>query len=120
MARLPRAEAPVAPAWAWLLGLPAAWRTSMATALLLGSFAASFWLSGPAQPTAALASNSLDAVPQAELVDYLLSSGTRVENTDLAVLTAANPSLTSSFMQASESELSEVLDAQPSEEALYL
>jgi hypothetical protein len=118
MARLPQTEA-LAPLWGWLAQLPAALRTSLAATLLLGGFAASFWLSsGPGQQ-AQVAAASLDAVPRTELVSYLLNSGNRVEASDLAVLTAANPDLTTGFMQASADELNEVLDAQPSDELTY-
>ena len=118
MARLPRPEAREGLGWRWLNQLPAALRTSLAATVLLGGFAASFWLSGPA-PASPGALTSLDDVSHAELVGYLLNSGTRVENSDLAVLTAAQPELTNGFLQASEAELSEVLDDQPSEEATY-
>jgi hypothetical protein len=120
MARLPRAGEPAALGWGWLAQLPAALRTSLAAMVLLGSFAASFWLSGPAQPVAVASANtSLDAVPQAQLVGYLLNSGARVENVDLAVLAAAQPDLPGTFMHASEAELADALDAQPADESTY-
>jgi hypothetical protein len=115
MARLPRAEEP-ATGWAWLLQLPASFRTGLATMLLLGGFAASFWLSS--RPSSAPVA-SLDAVPETQLVNYLLNSGARVENTDLAVLAAAHPELPGSFLQASDEELTEALDAQPADESVY-
>lgn len=115
MARLPRAEEPVA-GWAWLLQLPASLRTGLATTLLLGGFAASFWLSGPARPTAMA---SLDAVPETQLVGYLLHSGARIENPDLAVLMEANPELPGTFLHASDEELTDALDAQPTDESVY-
>ena len=43
-----------------------------------------------------------------------------VENSDLAVLTAANPNLTKGFLQASDDELTDALDAQPSDDPTYL
>lgn len=116
MARLPRAEEPAPSGWSWLLQLPAGLRTGLATMVLLGGFAASFWLSGPAQP-AAIA--SLDAVPETQLVNYLLNSGTRVENSDLAELAAANPELPGTFLHASDEELTDALDAQPTDETVY-
>jgi len=118
MARLPRAEAPTTSGWAWqqLLQLPASLRTALATTLLLGGFAASFWLSNPAPPAAVA---SLDAVPENQLVNYLLNSGTRVENTDLAVLAAAHPELPGTFLHASDEELTDALDAQPIDESVY-
>ena len=66
------------------------------------------------------ATASLDAVPRTELVGYLLTSGARVENSDLAVLTAAHPAITKGFLHASEEELNDALDAQPSDESTYL
>jgi len=116
MARLPCAEEPATSGWAWLLQLPASLRTGLATTLLLGGFAASFWLSNPAPPAAV---TSLDAVPETQLVNYLLNSGARVENTDLAVLAAAHPELPGSFLQASDEELTDALDAQPADESVY-
>lgn len=116
MARLPRTEEPATSGWAWLLQLPASLRTGLATTLLLGGFAASFWLSNPA-PSAAVA--SLDAVPETQLVNYLLNSGARVESTDLAVLAAAHPELPGTFLHASEEELTDALDAQPADESVY-
>ncbi|GAA4365727.1 hypothetical protein GCM10023185_36280 [Hymenobacter saemangeumensis] len=118
MARLPRPEEADAPGWAWLLQLPAALRTSLAATVLLGGFAASFWLSGPTQPQP-VAAVSLDAVPKTELVSYLLTSGARVESTDLALLAAAHPEMAQGFLHASDDELSEVLADQPSEDAVY-
>ena len=122
MARLPQADnRQTSAAWRWLAHLSPALRTGLATVAVLGGFAGSFYLSGP-QPVGlgAGASASLDAVPHTELVGYLLTSGARVESTDLAVLTAADPSITNSFLRASPDELMEALDAQPSDEILYL
>ncbi|MBD2722008.1 hypothetical protein [Hymenobacter armeniacus] len=118
MARLPRADArPAVPGWlAWLTP---ALRTGLASVAVLGGFAASFFLSGPA-PEAPVAVASLDAVPRTELVGYLLTSGARVENSDLAVLTAAHPNITKGFLHASEEELVQALDDQPSEDPTYL
>ena len=122
MARLPQAGARDA-AWGWLGWLSPALRTGLASVAVLGGFAASFYLSGPAaQPvaTGASATAALDAAPRTELVGYLLTSGAHVENTDLALLTAAHPGLANSFLQLSEQELADALDAQPSDDPTYL
>ncbi|UOQ96863.1 hypothetical protein MUN81_16640 [Hymenobacter sp. 5317J-9] len=118
MARLPQAEAHAA-APGWLAWLTPALRTSLASVAVLGGFAASFFLSGPA-PQAPVAATTLDAVPRTELVGYLLTSGARVENSDLAVLTAAHPNIAKGFLHASEEELTQALDDQPSEDLTYL
>lgn len=122
MARLPQAEATEsAVGWRWLALLSPALRTGLASVAVLGGFAASFYLSGPQPGSASLAtSDSLDSVPRTELVGYLLTSGDRVETSDLAVLTAAHPNITRGFMQATEEELTDALDAQPSEDLTYL
>lgn len=88
---------------------------------MLGGFAASFYLSGttPLVPATA-APAALDAVPRTELVGYLLTSGARIESSDLSVLTAANPALARGFLQATEAELTDALDAQPSDDLGYL
>jgi hypothetical protein len=120
MARLPHAEARAA-APSWLGWLTPALRTGLASVALLSGFAASFYLSGtPRLVPATSSSASLDAVPRTELVGYLLTSGARVENSDLAVLTAAHPNITKGFLQASDEELTDALDAQPSEDLTYL
>jgi hypothetical protein len=120
MARLPHAEARAA-APGWLGWLTPALRTSLASVAVLTGFAASFYLSGTPQLVPATAAKaSLDAVPRTELVGYLLTSGARVENSDLAVLTAAHPNITKGFLQASDEELRDALDAQPSEDLTYL
>ena len=122
MARLPQADARATNgAWRWLALLSPALRTGLASVAMLGGFAASFYLSGPppAGPTAG-ATAALDAVPHAELVGYLLTSGARVEHSDLAVLIDTNPAIANGFLHASPDDLTEVLDAQPSEEVQYL
>ena len=119
MARLPRPAAgrSAAPGGAWWRALPGAWRTSVAAAAVLLSFVVAFWLVGaPAAPTTVA---SLDAVPQPELVSYLLESGAAVETSDLAVLTAAHPAATALFPRPTADEIEAALDAQPTEEALY-
>ena len=122
MARLPQAEErAMGRAWGWLALLSPALRTGLASVAVLGGFAASFYLSGSAPLVPAPAATaSLDAVPRTELVGYLLTSGTRVENTDLAVLTAANPAIAKGFLHASAAELDAALDAQPSDDSAYL
>jgi hypothetical protein len=122
MAQLPQPAAGTAAShWHWLSRLSPALRTGLASVAVLGGFAASFYLSGP-QPTgpAVAATASLDAVPRTELVAYLLNSGAALETADLAALAQADPGLTSGFLRASEAELREVLDAQPSEDLTYL
>ena len=120
MARLLQAEEREATSgWRWLALLSPALRTSLASVALLGGFAASFYLSEPGPASSPVAA-SLDAVPRTELVGYLLTSGARVESTDLAVLTAANPGLANGFLHASDEELTDALDAQPSEDLSYL
>ena len=122
MARLPQADArATAVGWHWLSFLSPALRTGLASVAVLGGFAASFYLSGSAPLVPATAATaSLDAVPRTELVGYLLTSGAPVENTDLAVLTAAHPGIAKGFLQASAEELTDALDAQPSDESTYL
>ncbi|WP_460503594.1 hypothetical protein, partial [Hymenobacter agri] len=63
---------------------------------------------------------ALDAVPRTELANYLLTSGARVETSDLATLTAAHPNIAKGFLRVSDEELSDALDAQPTDEAAYL
>ncbi|QKG55890.1 hypothetical protein GKZ68_04080 [Hymenobacter sp. BRD128] len=101
---------------AWLLRAPAYLRTGLASTLLLGTFAASLWLGGaslssPARPA------SLDAVPQAQLVDYLTSGETHVDMLDLAELPTHHLGITKQYLRLSPTELTEALDAQPTNEA---
>ena len=120
MARLPQAAAPATAAGAgWLAWLSPRLRTSLAAVVVLSGFAASFYLNAPGQAGRVGAPLSLDAVPRPELVGYLLTNEARVESADLSVLTAANPGLTRSFLQVSSAELTEALDALPSEEHSY-
>ena len=121
MARLPQGQADTAEGWQWLLTLPQIWRTSLAAGTLLAGFSISFWLSGlngPAMSPAPL--TTLDTVSRSEMVGYLLSSEARVETADLAELTAAHPSLTNGILQASEAEMTDALDAQPTDESVIL
>ncbi len=92
---------------------PAYLRTGLASTLLLGTFAASLWLGGARVPAPA----SLDAVPQAQLVEYLTSGETRVDMLDLAELPTQRLGLPTHYMQPSAAELTDALDAQPAEEA---
>ena len=120
MARLPQTEERT-PAWGWLSFLTPALRTGLASVAVLGGFAASFYMSGSAPLVSATASTaSLDAVPRTELASYLLNSGARVENSDLATLTASHPNVANGFLQASDDELNDVLDAQPTDDPTYL
>ncbi len=116
-----RRPAPRTAGWAWWAQLPAAWRTSLASAAVLAGFAGAFGLSSipTTSPAPAVAAVALDAVPQAELTAYLLTSGVRVENSDLAVLTAANPNLPQTFLHTSTAEVNDLLEEQPADEAAY-
>ena len=121
MARLPQAEAGSAAGWRWLLNVPAVWRTSLASSALLVAFATSFWLAAPQKPVGAEGVyTSLDAVSRPELVDYLLSSEARVESADLSELTAGHPDLAGGIIRASDAEITDMLDAQPVEDASLL
>ena len=122
MARLPQAEERAASAaWGWLAFLSPALRTGLASVVVLGGFAASFYMSGSAPLVPATAATaSLDAVSRTELASYLLNSGARIENSDLATLTAAHPGIAKGFLRVSDEELDEALDAQPAEDAVYL
>lgn len=121
MARLPQAGTNSAAGWGWLLALPLAWRTSLASSVMLVGFAASFWLTAPQKPVgAAGVTTSLDTVSRLELVEYLLSSEARVEQTDLTELTAAHADLTSGGIRASDAEITDVLDTQPTDESVIL
>lgn len=111
------AQRPLLPAW--LTEAPHYLRTSLASALLLGTFAAALWLGGggPAAPAAgALAAASLTAVPQDQLVDYLLSSEAHLDPADLAAVSARRLGITRQYLRPSAAELTEALDAQPAED----
>ena len=122
MACLPQADVRTAsPAWAGLSFLSPALRTGLASVAVLGGFAASFYMSGSAPLVPATAGTAaLDAVPRTELANYLLTSGTRVETTDLATLAAAHPNIANGFLRVSDEELNDALDAQPTDDASYL
>ncbi len=122
MARLPQAEERTAPAtWGWLAFLTPALRTGLASVAVLGGFAGSFYLSGSAPLVPATAATAaLDAVPQTELVAYLLRPSAHLDATDLAHLVAARPGMAETFLQPSAAELNEALDAQAAEDVQYL
>jgi hypothetical protein len=100
---------------AWLLRAPAALRTGLASTLLLGTFAASLWLSNGVGLPVALAATSLDQVPSEQLIDYLTSGETHVDMLDLSELPA--PRLAHHYLHPSDSELIDALDAQPTGDA---
>jgi hypothetical protein len=104
-------------AWGWLTALSPALRTTLASVAVLGGFATTFLLSPTAVPfsTPAASQAALARVPQAEMVQYLLASDTRVSLSDLAELPATDQAL-ASYLHASPAELQEALDAQPTDE----
>lgn len=112
------ARRPLLPAW--LRRAPAAVRTGLASTLVLGTFAASLWLGRAplGRPTPTMATG-LDGVPQAQLVEYLTSEA-RLDPTELAELPAHHLGITKQFLRPSARELTEALDAQPTEEANLL
>lgn len=114
MARVAAPAAHPAPL-GWLLRAPAALRTGLASTLLLGTFAASLWLSGSPATLVAPAATGLDQVPQEQLLDYLTSGETHVDMLDLSELPA--PRLSPQYLRPSASELTDALDAQPTGEA---
>jgi hypothetical protein len=110
------ARRPLLPAW--LRQAPAYVRTSLASGVLLGTFAAALWLGGgPAAPSAA--PDTLAQVPQAQLLDYLTSDA-HLTMLDLAELPTANLAITQQYLRPSAAELTEALDAQPADEAAVL
>ncbi|PJJ60898.1 hypothetical protein [Hymenobacter chitinivorans] len=101
----------------WLAALSGPVRTALASAVVLGGFATSFFLSQPAAgPATSAPVAALEAVPQTEMVQYLLAADSRLTLTDLAELPATDRSLTDSFLQASPDELQDALDAQPADD----
>jgi hypothetical protein len=122
MARLPQAEArETAAARRWWALVAPAWRTGLASVAVLGSFAGSFWLSSPsAGPASSAPLAALDAVPPTELVGYLLGSEANVQATDLAELLAAQPHLAEGSWRASDAEIQNALDAQPTDDTVLL
>ncbi|MEJ7665700.1 MAG: hypothetical protein WKG07_42375 [Hymenobacter sp.] len=109
------AARPLLPAWLRLA--PAYVRTGLASTVLLGTLAASLWLGGGPLSRPVAPAASLDAVPAEQLVDYLTSGETHVDMLDLAELPTRRLGLTRHYLQPSASELTEALDAQPSDEA---
>ncbi|SET50949.1 hypothetical protein [Hymenobacter actinosclerus] len=102
--------------WGWLAALTAPMRTALASAVVLGSFAAAFWLT-PATPLTALGSDALARVPQEQLLSYLLTTDQRITLTDLAeVPGTAHATPASTYWQASPDELRDLLDEQPTDE----
>jgi hypothetical protein len=88
--------------------------------VLLGGFAASFWLNQPSgAPIPRYSAATLAAVPQTEMVQYLLASEQRVTLTDLAEVATAGAALPDAYLQASPAELQDALDAQPSDETYF-
>ncbi|UOQ71391.1 hypothetical protein [Hymenobacter cellulosilyticus] len=116
MARVQPAPGRESAVLGWLAALPLPLRTALASALVLGSFATSFFLSQPAETAASAPVASLETVSHTEMVQYLLASDSRVTLSDLAELPAADPALTESFLQASPDELQDALDAQPADD----
>jgi hypothetical protein len=110
-----RVQAP-APSFSWLSALSAPLRTALATSVVLGAFAGSFWLSESALAPTATSPDALAAVPRHEMVEYLLASEQRLSLTDLAELPAVERVLPETYLQASPDEVQEVLDAQPTED----
>ncbi|GAB2786015.1 hypothetical protein GCM10027175_25700 [Hymenobacter latericoloratus] len=112
-----QADAPGETARGWLTALSAPVRTALASVVVLGGFAASVLLSpAPAPGTSAAA--ALAQVPREQMVQYLLASDQRVTLTDLAELPAAATALpTESYLHASDQEVQDLLDAQPTEDA---
>jgi hypothetical protein len=99
----------------WLLQAPTYIRTSLASGVLLGTFAAALWLGGG--PVAAPdATDALANIPQEQLLDYLATDA-HLTTLDLAELPAHSLALTRHYLRPSATELSEALDAQPAEEA---
>jgi hypothetical protein len=125
---LERVQPAPAAEWAmpgWLLALSRPMRTALASAVLLGGFATSFFLSqqvvSPHQPASeATAAMALANVPRTEMVQYLLASDQRVTLPDLAELPGtADQTVTDRFLQASSAEVQDILDEQPTDD-LYL
>ena len=104
----------------WLAALSAPLRTALAASVVLGGFAASFFLNNPGTlPVTAGAAGSLVNVPRTELVEYLLASEQRVTLSDLAELPATEQALPEAYLRASPAEVQDLLDAQPTED-IYL
>jgi len=117
MARVQPATGREAAQFGWLTALSLPLRTALASVVVVGGFATAFLLTPTAVTPAGSASSqvALARVPQAQLVQYLLASDTRVSLNDLAELPAADHAL-DSYLQASPDELQDALDAQPTED----
>lgn len=111
----PPAARPLLPAWLRLA--PAYVRTGLASTVLLGTLAASLWLGGGPLSRPAAPATGLDAVPAAQLVDYLTSGEAPVDMLDLAELPTPRLGLTRPYPRPPAAELTEALDAQPGDEA---
>lgn len=116
MARVQPAAPRESAVMGWLAALPLPLRTALASAVVLGGFATSFFLSQSAGTAAATSVATLETVPHTEMVQYLLASDSRVTLSDLAELPAADPALAESFLQATPDELQDALDAQPADD----
>ena len=103
----------------WLLQAPAYVRTGLASTVLLGTFAASLWLGNEPMSQSITPTTSLASVPQEQLLDYLTSEA-HVTMLDLADLPAQHLGITQHYLRPSATELTEALDAQPSEEPTVL
>jgi hypothetical protein len=99
----------------WLGQVPASLRTGLASTLLLGTFAASFWLGTGSASRPELASPNLEQVPRTQLMDYLLTNEAHVDLSDMAELAPTPLGITKQYLRPSAQELTEALDAQPSE-----
>ena len=120
MARVqPNGSTGLAGTWGWLQQLSAPVRTALASAVVLGGFAASFWLTQPTAPATLNGTVALAAVPRDDMVQYLLASDQRLTLTDLAELAESPSNLPETYLQASPEELQDALDSQPSDEAYY-
>ncbi len=93
--------------------LPAPLRLALAGSGFVAVFATVFLLNAPVQPTGF--SNRLAAVPETEIVNYLLASE-QLENTDLAMLPVSETDLTHEFISASHTEIRQELEDQTIDE----
>ncbi|MDJ0366969.1 hypothetical protein QMK33_17600 [Hymenobacter sp. H14-R3] len=101
---------------AWLWAAPASLRTGLASTLLLGTFAASLWLGNTPLGRPAATADTLAAVPQQQLLEYLTNGETHVDMLDLAELPTRQLGLTKHYLRPSASELTAALDGQPADE----
>jgi hypothetical protein len=114
MAQVPPPATPSA-LLSWLDRVPTSLRTGLASTLLLGTFAASFWLGAGPASSPDLASARLDQVPRTQLVDYLMTSEAPIDLAEMAELVPTQLSFTTQYLRPSAQELTEALDAQPPE-----